>query len=99
MQAEKLQQIDNVVVLPINTKNKKVPLELFKFNPNEISSIWPLVEDLIQESCNRAGNFADAVHIKDWLEKGVMDLWIAYDSKEKKVKCVCVTEIRSYPNY
>ena len=52
MQAEKLQQIDNVVVLPINTKNKKVPLELFKFNPNEISSIWPLVEDLIQESCN-----------------------------------------------
>jgi hypothetical protein len=99
MQAEKLQQIDNVVSLPINTKNKKVPLELFKFNPNEISSIWPLVEDLIQESCNRAGNFADAIHVKEWLEKGVMDLWIAYDSKEKKVKCVCVTEIRSYPNY
>ncbi len=35
----------------------------------------------------------------EWLEKGVMQLWIAYDSKESKVKCVCVTEIRQYPNY
>ena len=28
-----------------------------------------------------------------------MQLWIAYDSKLNKVKCVCVTEIRQYPNY
>ena len=99
MQAEKLQQIDNVVVLPIKTKNTKVALELITFNADEISSIWPLVEDLIQKSCERAGGFADAKHVKEWLEKGIMQLWVAYDTQENKVKCVCVTEIRQYPNY
>ena len=99
MQAEKLQHTDNVVVLPIKTKNAKVALELITFNADEIASIWPLVEDLIQKSCERAGGFADAIHVKEWLEKGIMQLWIAYDSKENKVKCVCVTEIRQYPNY
>ena len=99
MQAEKLQQTDNVVVLPIKTKNAKVALELITFNADEIASIWPLVEDLIQKSCERAGGFADAKHVKEWLEKGIMQLWIAYDIKENKVKCVCVTEIRQYPNF
>jgi hypothetical protein len=99
MQAEKLQQIDNVVVLPIKTKNTKAALELITFNADEISSIWPLVEDLIQKSCERAGGFADAKHVKEWLEKGIMQLWVAYDTQENKVKCVCVTEIRQYPNY
>ena len=99
MLAEKLQHTDNVVVLPIKTKNAKVALELITFDVDEIASIWPLVEDLIQKSCDRAGGFADAIHVKEWLEKGVMQLWIAYDSKLNKVKCVCVTEIRQYPNY
>jgi hypothetical protein len=99
MLAEKLQHTDNVVVLPIKTKNAKVALELITFDADEIASIWPLVEDLIQKSCDRAGGFADAIHVKEWLEKGVMQLWIAYDSKLNKVKCVCVTEIRQYPNY
>ena len=100
MQAEKLHNIDsNISVLPINTKNVKTTLELIVFKPNEVAGVWILVKDLIQKACDRAGAFADAEDIKSWLEKGTMQLWVAFDNNDKKIKCVTVTEIRQYPKY
>ena len=97
MQAEKQQHINNVSVLPINTKNTKSKLDLIVFKPNEVAGVWVLVEDLIQKACDRAGSFADAKDVKVWLEKGTMQLWVAFDGKDKKIKCVTITEIRQYP--
>ena len=100
MQAEKLQHIDsNISLFPINTKNDKSSLDLVVFQPHEVSGVWILVEDLIQKACDRAGAFADAKDVKRWLEKGTMQLWVAFDNKDKKIKCVCVTELRQYPKY
>ena len=28
-----------------------------------------------------------------------MQLWVAWDNEEKKVRCVCITEVRQYPKY
>jgi N-acyl-L-homoserine lactone synthetase len=28
-----------------------------------------------------------------------MQLWVAWDNEEKKVRCVCITEIKQYPKY
>ena len=100
MQAEKLHNIDsNISAFPINTKNDKSLLDLVVFKPSEIAGVWILVEDLIQKACDRSGGFADAEDFKGWLEKGIMQLWVAFDNKEKKIKCVTVTEVKQYPKY
>jgi hypothetical protein len=100
MQAEKLHNIDsNISVFPINTKNDKSSLDLVVFKPSEVAGVWILVEDLIQKACDRSGGFADAEDFKGWLEKGIMQLWVAFDNKEKKIKCVTVTEVKQYPKY
>jgi len=100
MQAEKLHNIDsNISAFPINTKNDKRLLDLVVFKPSEIAGVWILVEDLIQKACDRSGGFADAEDFKGWLEKGIMQLWVAFDNKEKKIKCVTVTEVKQYPKY
>jgi hypothetical protein len=100
MQAEKLHNIDsNISAFPINTKNDKSLLDLVVFKPSEVAGVWILVEDLIQKACDRSGGFADAEDFKGWLEKGIMQLWVAFDNKEKKIKCVTVTEVKQYPKY
>jgi len=100
MQAEKLHNIDSKISLfPINTKNEKSLLDLVVFKPSEVAGVWILVEDLIQKACDRSGGFADAEDFKGWLEKGIMQLWVAFDNKEKKIKCVTVTEVKQYPKY
>ena len=95
MQAEKQQHIDNVSVLPINTKNTKSKLDLIVFKSSEIAGIWILVEDLIQKACDRAGAFADAKDVKAWLEKGTMQLWVAFDGSN--IVGAVVTDIVTYP--
>lgn len=100
MQAEKLHNIDSKISLfPINTKNEKSSLDLVVFQPFEVASVWILVKYLIQKACDRSGAFADAEDVKRWLEKGTMQLWVAFDNQDKKIKCVTVTELRQYPKY
>jgi hypothetical protein len=74
-------------------------MDCFRFEPEKVKDVWILVKDLIQKSCDRAGGFADADDVKQWLEQGTMQLWVAWDNEVKRVKCVCVTEIRQYPKY
>jgi len=74
-------------------------MDCFKFEPNKIKDVWILVKDFIQKACARSDNFCDAEDVKKWLEQGTMQLWVAWDNKNKKVKCVCVTELRQYPKY
>jgi hypothetical protein len=70
-----------------------------KFEAEKIKEVWILVKDLIQKACDFSDGFADAEDFKKWLEQGTMQLWVAWDNEEKKVKCVCITEIKQYPKY
>ena len=70
-----------------------------KFEAEKVKEVWILVKDLIQKACDYSDGFADAEDFKKWLEQGTMQLWVAWDNEEKKVRCVCITEIRQYPKY
>ena len=70
-----------------------------KFEAEKVKEVWILVKDLIQKACDFSDGFADAEDFKKWLEQGTMQLWVAWDNEEKKVKCVCITEVKQYPKY
>ena len=70
-----------------------------KFEAEKVKEVWILVKDLIQKACDYSDGFADAENFKEWLEQGTMQLWVAWDNEEKKVKCVCITEVKQYPKY
>lgn len=70
-----------------------------KFEAEKVKEVWILVKDLIQKACDYSDGFADAEDFKKWLEQGTMQLWVAWDNEEKKVKCVCITEVKQYPKY
>ena len=81
MQAEKLEQIEKKVsVLPIK--------------PVDVDKCWPLVHFLIAEALKYSGQYADAHHIKEFLVKGEMNLFIMFgsdDGETNKVFGCCVT--------
>ena len=70
-----------------------------KFEAEKVKEVWILVKGLIQKACDYSDGFADAEDFKKWLEQGTMQLWVAWDNEEKKVRCVCITEIKQYPKY
>ena len=72
--------------------------ELIKFNKEEIEGVWNLAKDLVHKACIRAGGFVDEKHIKEFCKQGTMQLWLVVN-ESNSVLCVCVTEIRDYPNY
>jgi len=72
--------------------------ELVNFSKEEVHKVWPLAEKLVQKACETNGGF-DAKHILEYLKEGTMQLWMAIDKDTNAVLCVCVTEIRQYPNF
>jgi hypothetical protein len=72
--------------------------ELILFSKEEIDGIWNLAKDLVHKACIRAGGFVDEKHIKEYCKQGTMQLWLVV-TETNEVLCVCVTEIRKYPNY
>jgi hypothetical protein len=72
--------------------------ELIQFTKEEIDGIWNLVKNLIRKACIRAGGFVNEEHIKEYCKQGEMQLWVVI-TETNEVLCVCVTEIRKYPNY
>lgn len=89
MQAEKLEQIEKKVsVLPIK--------------PADVDKCWPLVHFLIAEALKYSGQYAEAHHIKEFLVKGEMHLFIMFgsdDGETNKVFGCCVTRFFNNPNY
>lgn len=75
----------------------KKEANLVNFRKDEVKKVWPLAESYIQEACKSNDGFS-AEHILKFLEEGTMQLWMAVD-EHNKVLCVCVTEVREYPNY
>ena len=71
---------------------------LVQFTKGEVDKIWPLVKKLVQKACVRAGGFVNEEHIKEYCKQDKMQLWVVI-TENNEVLCVCVTEIREYPNY
>lgn len=71
--------------------------DLVQFNKDEVDKVWSLAEPWVQKACETNGGF-DAKHILEFLKSGHMQLWMAI-GEDNKVFCVCVTEIRQYPNF
>lgn len=59
------------------------------------ANIWPLVKPMIEKACQRNNGRYDADNVKEWLDKGAWQLWIAKDGE--KIKALCLTEIAIYP--
>ena len=76
----------------------EVKNQLIQFSKEEVTKVWPLAKELVQKACIRAGGFIDEKHIKEFCEKGTMQLWLVV-GENNEVFCVCVTEVRKYPNY
>jgi len=66
---------------------------------NEVDKIWIMVKDYIQAALDRSGGYADHEHIKDQIKNNLMQLWVAWSEKDKKVYAVGVTELKQYPKY
>lgn len=72
--------------------------ELVNFTKDEVEKVWPLAKPYVEKACETNGGF-NAEHILEFLKGGLMQLWMAVDGENNKVICVCVTEIREYPNF
>lgn len=72
--------------------------ELIQFTKEEIDKVWPLAKELVHKACVRAGGFVSEHHIKEFCKQGTMQLWLVV-TESNEVLCVCITEIREYPNY
>ena len=65
----------------------------------EVDKVWIFVKDYIQNALDRSGGYADHEHIKDQIKKNLMQLWVVWSEKDKKVYAVGVTELKQYPKY
>lgn len=72
--------------------------ELVSFTKDQVDKVWPLAEKLVSDACEEHGGY-NANDILEYLKAGLMQLWMAIDGESNKVICVCVTEIRQYPNF
>jgi len=72
--------------------------ELLNFTKDQVEKVWPLAKPYVEKACETNGGF-NAEHILEFLQSGLMQLWMAVDGKTNQVICVCVTEIREYPNF
>ena len=62
-----------------------------------VNDAWGMVSKNIADALARSNGYARAEHIKDWILKDKMQLWILWDSETKEYYGVCVTEIIQRP--
>ena len=72
-------------------------IELVRIPTENVKSIWDMVSNNIADALARSNGYARAEHIKKWILDNKMQLWILWDSKDKKYYGVVVTEIIQRP--
>ena len=72
-------------------------IELIYVPTKSVNDVWALVKTDIANSLNRSNGYALADHIKEWILQDKMQLWILWDSQDKKYYGVVVTEIIQRP--
>ena len=72
-------------------------IELVHIPTDKVEDTWSMVSNNIADALARSNNYALADHIKKWILANKMQLWILWDSKDKKYYGVVVTEIIQKP--
>ena len=72
-------------------------IELVHIPTDKVEDTWSMVSNNIADALARSNGYALADHIKKWILTNEMQLWILWDSKDKKYYGVVVTEIIQKP--
>ena len=64
---------------------------------NKVEQVWSFAVKDVADALARSNGYARAEHIKKWILDNKMQLWILWDSKDKKYYGVVVTEIIQRP--
>jgi len=72
-------------------------IELVHIPTDKVEDTWSMVSNNIADALARSNGYALADHIKKWILTNKMQLWILWDSKDKKYYGVVVTEIIQKP--
>ena len=64
---------------------------------NKVEQVWSFAVKDVADALARSNGYARAEHIKKWILDNKMQLWILWDSKNKKYYGVVVTEIIQRP--
>ena len=58
-------------------------IELVRIPTENVNDAWGMVSKNIADALARSNGYARAEHIKDWILKDKMQLWILWDSQNK----------------
>ena len=72
-------------------------IQLINVPTNNVNKVWKIVKIDIANSLSRSNGYARQEHIKNWILEDKMQLWILWDSQDKKYYGVVVTEIIQRP--
>ena len=72
-------------------------IELVRIPTENVNDAWGMVLQNIADALARSNGYARAEHIKKWILEDKMQLWILWDSQDKKYYGVVVTEIIQRP--
>ena len=72
-------------------------IELVRIPTENVNDAWGMVSQNIADALARSNGYARAEHIKKWILDNKMQLWILWDSKDKKYYGVVITEIIQRP--
>tara|TARA_R100001163_G_scaffold52109_1_gene39495 strand:- start:24 stop:446 length:423 start_codon:yes stop_codon:yes gene_type:complete len=72
-------------------------IQLINVPTNNVNKVWKIVKIDIANSLSRSNGYARQEHIKNWILEDKMQLWILWDSQNKKYYGVVVTEIIQRP--
>ena len=72
-------------------------IQLINVPTNNVNKVWKIVKIDIANSLSRSNGYAKQEHIKNWILEDKMQLWILWDSQDKKYYGVVVTEIIQRP--
>ena len=72
-------------------------IELVQIPKKNVEEVWPIVVKDIADALARSNGYALADHIKKWILKEKMQLWILWSLKDKQYYGTVVTEIIQRP--
>ena len=59
-------------------------IELVRIPTENVNDAWDMVSQNIADALARSNGYARAEHIKKWILEDKMQLWILWDSQDKK---------------
>ena len=86
---------------PNKTKIKQ-QVEVLEIYPSILDEYWNLVDFMLREGLKFDGNPMSIKHLKEFIKKGEMQLFVMFgsdDGEKYKVFGVCVTRVTALPNF